>query len=64
MERQEGYYWVKYEGIFKVAKYEIHQKMSGISTSWYLVGDERCYFESDFEHINEVRIKEHGELPE
>ena len=23
MERQEGYYWVKYKGEFKIAKYSI-----------------------------------------
>ncbi|MFY8248148.1 MAG: hypothetical protein ACOVJ5_00425 [Gloeomargaritales cyanobacterium] len=64
MDRQEGYYWVKYEGIFQIAKYEIHQKLSGTSTNWYLSGLENCFIDSDFEHINEVRIKMPGELPD
>jgi hypothetical protein len=66
MERQEGYYWVKIVNRDKheIVYFQINQKMSRISTSWYLVGDERCYFESDFEHINENKIKEPGELPD
>lgn len=64
MERQEGYYWVKYGDGYVIAQYVITQKMSGLSTSWYLHNDEKCYFDEDFEHINEVRIKQPGELPE
>jgi hypothetical protein len=64
MERQEGYYWVKYEGIFQIAIFEKHIKLSGICTSWYVCGLEKTLNESDFEHINENRIKEPGELPD
>jgi len=64
MDRLEGFYWVKYEGDFQIAKFEIHQKMSGVSAYWYLCGLENCLYDEDFEHINEVRIKMPGELPD
>lgn len=64
MDRQEGYYWVKYGQMFQIAKYEIHQKLSGTSSNWYLSGLENCFTDKDFEHINENRIKEPGELPD
>lgn len=66
MDRQEGYYWVKIPNKIKheLAWFQINQKMSGTSTSWYLIGDEKTYLDSDFEHINENRIKSPGELPE
>ena len=64
MDRQEGYYWVKHNNRYEIAWFQINQKMSGTSISWYLINDECTYLESDFEHINEVRIKEPGELPD
>jgi hypothetical protein len=64
MERQEGYYWVKFEEEFQVAKYEVHRKLDGVSNSWYLAGLEYPFYDEDFEHINEVKIKIPGELPD
>ena len=56
MARQEGYYWVKYEGVFEIAKWT--------TFGWLLTGGTPYFEDSDFEHINENRIKEPGELPE
>ena len=64
MNRQEGFYWIKWEDTYQIAKYEIHQKPSGVSYSWYLCGVEGSLEDSDFQHINEVRIKQPGELPD
>ena len=59
MDRQEGYYWVKKKKKhFEVVKWNARQKW------WERVGIEDTYDDSDFEHINEVKIKEPGELPE
>ncbi len=55
MERQEGYYWVKQDG-FMIAEYKYG--------SFWLTMDEVEYNETDFEFINENRIKQPGELPE
>lgn len=57
MDRQEGYYWVKQ---LKSSKHEIGY----YNGNWFLTIDDEIYQDSDFEHINEVRIKEPGELPE
>lgn len=60
MDRQEGYYWVKYKTGYQIAYYgKYFDKMA-----WFCTADEEIYFDSDFEHINEVRIKEPGELPD
>lgn len=64
MDRIEGYYWVKFENEFQIAKYEKHLKLSDISDSWYLAGLELPLNDLDFEHINENRIKFPGELPD
>lgn len=64
MDRQEGYYWIKFEGEFQIAKFEIHRKLNGTSYSWYLTGLEYPFYDEDIEYINEVRIKEPGELPD
>lgn len=57
MDRQEGYYWVKNKyGFFIIAHWDGY--------SWYLIMDDEPYKDQDFKHINEVRIKEPGELPE
>lgn len=58
MDRQEGYYWVKYDGIFTIAKYfnEVEE--------WRIVGIRTVKTDEDFEHINEVRIKQPGEFPD
>lgn len=60
MERQEGYYWVKYKGDFEVAKYEKFTSKN----YWFRIETPDYYTDSDFEHINEVKIKEPGELPD
>lgn len=65
IERQEGYYWVKRNNKpHEIAFYKVNQKLDGISTTWYLIDDEMCYYDEDFEHINEIRIKQPGELPD
>jgi hypothetical protein len=64
MNRLEGYYWVKYNGHFEIALFKINQKLTGISYTWYRLDSEGCYFDNDFDHINEVRIKYPGEFPD
>ena len=60
MDRQEGYYWVKIKGNLK---HEIAFYNADIR-EWLLTGISVLGKDSDFEHINEVRIKEPGELPD
>lgn len=57
MDRQEGYYWVKYKGYYIIGEYLT-------SEVWIIPGKFEEFEDSDFEHINEVRIKEPGELPD
>ncbi len=57
MDRQEGYYWVKYKD------YGYHI-MYYINNTWFSCGKIKIFKDSDFEHINEVRIKFPGELPD
>lgn len=61
MNRQEGYYWVKYNNIFEIAEY---LKFKSKNKFWQRVGENDYYNDSDFEHINENRIKFPGELPD
>ena len=56
MDRQEGYYWVKDDHGFLMIAYW--------SGNWFLHGTSKTFIDSDFEHINENRIKEPGELPD
>jgi hypothetical protein len=58
MDRQEGYYWVK--GIWST-KHTIAYWDGNI---WLTIDSTLVRKDSDFEHINEVRIKEPGELPD
>ena len=58
MERQEGYYWVKYEGKFQIGFYYADYKC------WGLMDNESEIYEHNLEHINENRIKAPGELPD
>lgn len=60
MDRQEGYYWVKFKTKYQVAHFII---LYG-AIIWSIPGNETIFEDSDFEHINEVRIKEPGELPD
>jgi hypothetical protein len=63
MKRQEGYYWVKAKHIgFVIALWEVDNLSS--DGAWMLAGKEYVFHDVDFEHINEVRIKQPGELPE
>jgi len=62
--REVGYYWVKFEEEFQIAKYEIHRKLDGVFWDWYLTGLEYPFHDEDFEYINENRIKFPGELPD
>ena len=57
MDRQEGYYWVKYiSGVITIAYW--------YDNFWSTIGTDENWKDSDFEHINEIRIKEPGELPD
>lgn len=60
MDRQEGYYWVKK---YPTSKHEIAIWNSKYMC-WELTGNCAMYSDKDFNHINEVRIKEPGELPD
>jgi len=60
MDRQEGYYWVKHYNKFEIARWNI---LLG-EVFWTLTYSDSLHQDSDFEHINEIRIKEPGELPE
>jgi len=63
MKRQEGYYWVKSKhGTFFISLWEV-DNLSGDGV-WRLAGNNYVYHDVDFEHINDVRIKQPGELPE
>lgn len=58
MNRQEGYYWVKKPHI---SKHEICYYYNGY---WLSINNNYALEDLDFEHINENRIKEPGELPD
>ena len=60
MERQEGYYWVK---LNRDSKHEIGRYNSEFRY-WSLTGTDGFWKTTDFEHINENRIKQPGELPD
>jgi hypothetical protein len=59
MDRQEGYYWVKVKGNLKHEIAFYNKDING----WLLMGIQSIGYDNSFEHINEVRIKEPGELP-
>lgn len=61
MDRQEGYYWIKYRTGYQIAYWG--EWLTGCM-SWFCVGNEEQYEDSDFEHINENRILQPGEIPE
>ena len=63
MDRQEGYYWVKFKPT--IEETFVHQVAQWYNNKkWLVTGFNGVYQDSDFEHINEVRIKEPGELPD
>ena len=45
MDRQEGYYWVKFGDAYIIAQFTITQKMSGKSSTWSLFCDENAYID-------------------
>jgi len=57
MDRQEGYYWIKYISTVITIGYWTGE-------FWTTIGNDEQWKDSDFEHINEVRIKFPGELPD
>jgi len=63
MERQEGYYWVKHDGYFRIAEFVAYQGSFGKGW-WNLFAENDTFSDEDFEFINENRIKEPGELPD
>lgn len=66
VDRQEGYYWVKSFSTSKhqIAFYKHNEKLSGNSCYWTMIDTEETFYDEHFEHINENRIKEPGELPD
>lgn len=70
MDRQEGYYWVKkYNTVtvkykHEIALFVVNEKLDGISSYWMMIDSEETFYDEHFEHINEVRIKFPGELPD
>ena len=60
IDRQEGYYWIKYKGKYLIAKWLCDPKQC----IWVIGGDINPNNYKYIEHINEVRIKEPGELPD
>lgn len=61
MERQEGYYWVKYKTGYQITYWGEWTRQRW---KWFIIGSDDQYNDSDFEHINENRIKQPGELPD
>lgn len=59
MERQEGYYWVKFNNKFQIAYWPNNRWKK-----WLFIYSEKGYIDKELQHINEVRIKEPGELPD
>lgn len=64
MDRQEGYYWVKFKDDDEIDQYKHQIAEWNYDNSWLVTGFNGSYQDSDFEHINENRIKEPGELPD
>jgi hypothetical protein len=49
VDRKEGYYWVKRNGVFEIAKWDI-------GSWWGLINDDASYFDNDFSEIDERQI--------
>jgi hypothetical protein len=47
--REEGYYQIKYHGIWMIAK--LHPDEIPENDSWYLCGDENIYERHEFDEI-------------
>lgn len=63
MDRQEGYYWVKFGGEYIIG-YSYRCGMGYMVWNIFNQPDEEIIRDSDLEHINETRIKQPGELPD
>ena len=50
MERQSGYYWVKFKGDWRIAFYNRDIK------KWIVCGEPSMYIAAEFKEINECRI--------
>lgn len=48
--REEGYYWVKYGGLWIVAQWQLSNRL------WWVCGYEYSVSETDFEEIDEKRL--------
>lgn len=54
--RQDGYYWVKHKNEWHVALWNTQ-----LYPSWHLSGHEEEFEDTDFDEINEERIKSPNE---
>lgn len=64
MDRQEGYYWVKYNDEYIIAYCYICGMGYPVWTSNKFLDGYDVVRDSNLQHINENRIKEPGELPD
>lgn len=53
----DGYYWVRYKGVWYIARWHTAYKDDiGESGDFLMTGTEQCFQPYDFEEINETRI--------
>ena len=50
MKREDGFYWVKYDGSWEVARYNKCSKSYGF---WDVIGSEDQFYDEAFEQIGE-----------
>lgn len=53
MKRETGYYWVKYDGQWKIVFYN----SDGYNSNFTFHGTSNIFTDLDFEEIHETRIK-------
>lgn len=58
-QRQEGHYWIKESGEWKIAFYSNY-----IFGCWYLTGDGESFQDREFEEIDERKIERHDPTTE
>jgi hypothetical protein len=51
MSRESGYYRVKLNGKYEIAKYYVEYK------DWQIIGTDKSFCDSDFDEINECKIE-------
>lgn len=58
MERKSGFYWVKYDGEWRVAEYisEKDASMKSYGGVWGLVGKQQFFCDHNFDEIDETPI--------